>query len=88
MFKGSKTRFCTDDKRCKIVNIEDFYTGAHWSVDRWWTHEEKIALGIEESKTTVTLSDFRAMVSDVAATLSEFDEPLSEIEKKTMMTPG
>lgn len=82
MFKGSKTRFCTDDKRCKIVNIEDFYTGAHWSVDRWWTHEEKIALGIEESKTTVTLSDFRAMVSDVAATLSEFDEPLSEIEKK------
>ena len=82
MFKGSKTKFCTDDKRCKIVDIEDFYTGVHWSVDRWWTHEEKIALGIEESKTTVSLSDFRAMVSDVAATLSEFDEPLSEVEKK------
>ncbi len=82
MFKGSKTRFRTDDKRCKIVSIEEFYTGVHWSVDRWWTHEEKIALGIEESKTTVSLGDFRAMVSDVAATLSEFDEPLSEIEKK------
>ena len=81
MFKGSKMRFRTDDKRCKIVSIENFYTGEHWSVDRWWTHEEKIALGIEESKTTVGLSDFRVMVSDVAATLSEFDEPLSEIEK-------
>ena len=50
MFKGAKSRFRIDDKRCKIVGVDEFYTSAHWSVDRWWTHEEKVELGIEESK--------------------------------------
>lgn len=48
MFKGAKTKFKTSDKRCKVVPIDDFYNGSHWSVDRWWTREEKIELGIEE----------------------------------------
>ena len=42
MFKGAKTKFKTSDKRCKVVPIDDFYNGSHWSVDRWWTREEKI----------------------------------------------
>lgn len=82
MFKGSKMRFRTDDKRCKIVNIEDFYTSVHWSVDRWWTHEEKIALGIEEDKETVDLEGFISMVNDAASALTEFDEPLRDLVKK------
>ena len=41
MFKGAKTKFKTSDKRCKVVPIDDFYNGSHWSVDRWWTREEK-----------------------------------------------
>lgn len=35
MFKGAKTKFKTSDKRCKVVPIDDFYNGSHWSVDRW-----------------------------------------------------
>lgn len=50
MFKGAKTKFKTSDKRCKVVPIDDFYNGSHWSVDRWWTREEKIELGIEEER--------------------------------------
>ena len=34
MFKGAKTKFKTSDKRCKVVPIDDFYNGSHWSVDR------------------------------------------------------
>ena len=79
MFKGAKNRYHPDDKRCKIVAIDEFYTSAHWSVDRWWTHEEKVELGIEESKKTVSLDEYRSVLTDVATTLSEFDEPLSEL---------
>ena len=82
MFKGAKAKFKTDDKRCKIVVIEDFYNGTHWSVDRWWTREEKIALGIEDNIETVSLEDYISMVSDTASTLMEFDEPLRELVKK------
>ena len=82
MFKGAKSKFRTDDKRCKIVDIEDFYNGTHWSVDRWWTRDEKIALGIEDNIETVSLEDYIGMVSDTASTLMEFDEPLRELVKK------
>ena len=40
MFKGAREFFKTADERCKIVDIDAFYTGAHWSVERWWTHED------------------------------------------------
>lgn len=90
MFKGAKAKFKTSDKRCKIVDINEFIDAAHWCVDRWWTHEEKIELGIEDSVKSVDVDTFRTMLSDVTAALSELDEPLCEIsrddEEKTVMT--
>lgn len=82
MFKGAKAKFTTPDKRCKIVDINEFYAGSHWSVDRWWTREEKIELGIEDTVDTVSLDDYISMVGDVASSLMEFDEPLRELVKK------
>ena len=82
MFKGSKMKFKTDDKRCKIVKIDDFYNGDHWSVDRWWTREEKIELGIEDEKEFVSIDDFISMINDVSSSILELEEPLREIQKK------
>ena len=82
MFKGAKTRFKTDDKRCKIVDISRFYDGAHWSVDRWWTKEEKIELGIEEGKSTMSLEDFITLLGDISNSILEYQEPLIELQKK------
>lgn len=82
MFKGAKDKFTTSDKRCKMVSIDAFYTGTHWSVDRWWTKDEKIELGIEEVIKSTDLNGFRSMLSDAVSTLTELDEPLSEIVKK------
>ena len=81
MFKGAKTRFKAEDKRCKIMEISSFYDGSHWSVDRWWTKEEKIELGIEESKTAVSLSDFVTLLGDISNSILEYQEPLTELQK-------
>ena len=81
MFKGAKAKFKTTDQRCKIVDIDAFYTGAHWCVERWWTHDERIALGIEDEVKSTSVTDFRSMINDAINMLAEFDEPLSEIEK-------
>ncbi|MDE7293135.1 MAG: hypothetical protein K2N72_01790 [Oscillospiraceae bacterium] len=82
MFKGAKNKFKSDDKRCKIVAIDDFYEGTHWSIDRWWTREEKIDLGIEENVDAITLEDYIGLLSDTASTIMEYDEPLRELIKK------
>lgn len=88
MFKGAKEKYKTEDKRCKIVDIDAFYSGTHWCVERWWSHAERISLGIEDDIKAVNLSDFRGMLSDVVATLAELDEPLSEIEKNISIDDG
>jgi hypothetical protein len=82
MFKGARDYFKTNDKRCKIVSIDEFYNGSHWSVERWWTHEERIDLGIEEEAESVTLEGFVELVDDIAVTLTQFEEPIRELIKK------
>lgn len=82
MFKGARGYFKTDDKRCKIVDIDAFYSGVYWSVERWWTREEKVELGIENEIVAVSLDDFISIVDDAAMTLTEFAEPLRELVKK------
>lgn len=82
MFKGARDYFTTTDKRCKIVDIEVFYTGEHWSVDRWWTREERIELGIEDEIESVSVEGFITMIEDTSAVLSGIQEPLREIATK------
>ena len=77
MFKGAKTKFKTSDKRCKIVGIDDFYNGSHWSVDRWWSDEEKIELGINDEESVVTIDSFASMLGDVSNSLLECQDLIS-----------
>ena len=84
MFKGAKTKFKTSDKRCKVVPIDDFYNGSHWSVDRWWTREEKIELGIEEEEKAIDLTTYISMINDTSAILTESIEPLQELITKQL----
>ncbi len=86
MFKGAKEYFTTTDKRCKIVDVNTFYTSSHWSVERWWTREERIELGIEEEVESVSVDEFISLVEDIAVTLNELQEPLREIAKKKIQT--
>ena len=87
MFKGAKTKFKTSDKRCKVVDIAAFYSGSHWCVERWWSHAEKVELGIEDKVKSVDVDTFRTMLSDVTAALGELDEPLCEITTKDNEDP-
>jgi type I restriction enzyme M protein len=71
-----------NDARCKIVSIDDFYDGTHWSIERWWSREERVSLGIEEEAASVSLEGFVEMVDDAAVSLTQFEEPIRELLKK------
>jgi len=47
-FKGAKSTFHSTSARCKVQEINRFDPSEHWSVDRWWSTEERVSLGIEE----------------------------------------
>ncbi|MDR2176332.1 MAG: N-6 DNA methylase, partial [Synergistaceae bacterium] len=81
-FKGTRGALSFDDRRCKIVSIDEFYNGSHWSVERWWTQEEKIALGIEEEIDSVDINQLVSIIADMSTSIAEYQEPLLELERK------
>ncbi len=79
-FKGVKTSFNTNSPRCKIQSIEKFNPSLHWSVDRWWTEEEQIALGIKEEDLVMDIEEFEEALGDVAQKLGELKSKLTALK--------
>jgi type I restriction enzyme M protein len=77
-FKGSKKYFSAinHDKRCKIQEIEVFKADSNWSIDRWFSREENIALGIEKENKFISINDFSELIKDISATCNELSESL------------
>jgi type I restriction enzyme M protein len=83
-FKGNKIEFnkINSDKRCKIQPIERFEPETHWSVERWWTKEEQIELGIVEEDKIVKFEEFPNLLEDIANNILSFKEELLELSQK------
>ncbi|WP_161987558.1 N-6 DNA methylase [Arcticibacter tournemirensis] len=83
-FKGNKTGFekINSDPRCKIQPFAKFNPENHWSVDRWWTKEEQIGLGILEQDEIVSLNNLSEILSDFSNTLNEYSNLLNSVSEK------
>ena len=85
-FKGNKTSFekINTDKRCKIFPFSKFQTSFEqsWIIDKWWSEEEKIELGISEKKEKIGLLEFSTMIEDIAISIKGFQEEIQELSEK------
>jgi type I restriction enzyme M protein len=83
-FKGNKVGFqkINTDKRCKVQNFEKFKPESHWSVDRWWSKEEQIEIGIIEENETISLESLSEMISDFSSTLNEYANLFNSVSEK------
>lgn len=68
-FRASPATYTSSDARCKLVPWKEFDSLRNWLVDRSWTHEEKVALGIVEENFEVDAEAFRDLVGDARAAL-------------------
>ncbi len=78
-FKGSKDNFISQSKRCKIFDIDQFDINKHWCVDRWWSKEEKIQLGIEEKDDVVSIHEFKDIINDFISEAEIISKNIDEI---------
>ena len=79
-FKGAKNSFKASSLRCKIQPITKFNPDEHWSVDRWWSKNEKIELGIEEEDIIMTLAEFEQRVKDTSVKIKELNQKLKRLK--------
>jgi len=75
-FKGAKNSYKTTVKRCKIQPIEKFVPRDMWSVNRWWTWDEKVELGIEKEGIVISFDDFKKKMTEVEKEIHELNESL------------
>jgi hypothetical protein len=71
-FKGSPDTFSSKSPRCKIIPATEIASARHWMVDRWWSDDEKKALGIKEAASEISEDDFVALVKEAKGIIDEF----------------
>ncbi len=83
-FKGNKSSFeaINIDPRCKIVPVDKFDPDGHWSVNLWWSKEEKISLGIEEEDKTIKFEELPYFIEDIADNIMGIKSLLMELGEK------
>lgn len=85
-FKGNKNAFAkiNSDKRCKIIPYDFFNSNIekNWVIDKAWTENEKVQLGIIEKNESVNLFEFSLIIEDVATTIKEFQDEIKEFAGK------
>jgi hypothetical protein len=84
-FKNAKKTFKFIDKRCKIQPIEKFDPDSNWCVDRWWTKEEQIELGVADEETKTAFSEFPSVLEVAAENILGYKEEILNLKpvKKT-----
>lgn len=68
-FRAAPDKFAPADPRCKILLWAKFDALRTWLVDRLWTHEEKVELGIAEEVFEVDGDTMGKMIDEAGAAL-------------------
>jgi type I restriction enzyme M protein len=82
-FKGSPDQYQNDDPRCKIQQFNRFDPEENWAIDKWWSKEEVIQLGIEEEEIIINLKEFKDKVVDFNKKNKKIFTELNEIKEES-----
>ncbi|SCK02024.1 Probable type I restriction enzyme BthVORF4518P M protein [uncultured Clostridium sp.] len=66
-----KTYFDSDNK-LKMIDIKEFTESGNWSIENWWTEDEKIEIGLRKAVVNVTIDDFNNLLDDTINLINEF----------------
>jgi type I restriction enzyme M protein len=74
---GASPKYASRDPRCKILSWDDFDALPNWQVDRNWSHQERVGLGLAEQVVELDGDAFRALVREAKGALDRLYEELS-----------
>ena len=79
-FKGSPGHFSPPPKtpRCKIIPFDEFREQSHWMVDRWWSQEERQALGDVQEQSVASDEELQEFAKSLQKTLALVESPAIE----------
>ncbi|MFA5001154.1 MAG: N-6 DNA methylase [Candidatus Paceibacterota bacterium] len=78
-FKGSKNSFVPQNKRCKTLPFEKFNNAEHWVIDRFWSNEELIALGVKEEIKNFSVDDYVSLIQQTEISIGKLKNDLLDL---------
>ena len=69
-FNASPTHFQQTSSRCKLVPFAEFSAKSHWLVERWWTEQERLELGLADETSEASEEEFHGTIAELQAHLS------------------
>lgn len=82
LYKGSPKTLPVNkigDLRCKLQPIQRFITEEIWDIDKWWTREEKVELGIEDEERVVNVDEFKDKLIAFSDKINKFKRVLDNL---------
>lgn len=69
-------QYFSNDKKLKLIDINEFDKEISWIIENWWTEEEKIEIGLKKEKLLVDIDSLKEILNDTANLIDEFMEAL------------
>ncbi len=70
----SKSILERESGRCKIQDIDIFMDSPHWVIDRWWSRDEKIKLGIVDDVIAIDKQEIDLLLEAFNNALNDYDD--------------
>ncbi|WP_037033524.1 class I SAM-dependent DNA methyltransferase [Rahnella sp. WP5] len=77
-FKGSPNHFTSDNNRCKVIKFEEFGQKNNWMIERWWSKDERVALGVTSEANEITQAELVEKVKSISYLINEFIATVEE----------
>ena len=74
------------DKRAKLLNIENFDSEENWNIEKFWTDEEKIELGILKENEFISLDEFSNSISELNNDIEDYKEMVKGLKNDSVNT--
>lgn len=79
LFQGAPKSYVPPvDSRLKVQPIDRFQPEEHWLIDRWWSEEERRALGDLDEIEAISPEDLAQRLEDVSSTLRDLAEMVKD----------
>ena len=82
LFKGAKAHYKTDNKRCRVLDINWFDDFDSWIIDNCWTDEEKIELGVLKENEAISVDEFTSLMDEMSNTILSLKEEIQYKDEK------
>lgn len=82
-FRGNINYFTkyNQDKRCKVIPFDWFIQNVHssWSIDKLWSKDEKIKIGISEDEATISVDDYKDSIQETIEIIGAYRMELDNL---------